>query len=160
MLKVRLQTQSHDLPRKNMLQMFTHIGKTEGARGLYMGVCVSCQLPSGEGLHSIAALCLDPASTHIQHSPLRYLRRLEAKISSKGSEEPTLPHAVRNVMRRRLHRRHRRHTSRYHERAHAERCRSATREEKKLQARHRWHYEDRKIGRCRCIMEGLAAQLH
>lgn len=37
-VKVRLQTQSHDGPRRNMGQMFVHIVKEHGAQGLYKGV--------------------------------------------------------------------------------------------------------------------------
>lgn len=37
-VKVRLQTQSHDGPRRNMGQMFVHIIKEHGAQGLYKGV--------------------------------------------------------------------------------------------------------------------------
>lgn len=37
--QVRLQTQPHDAPRKNMAAMFVHIVKSDGVPGLYRGVC-------------------------------------------------------------------------------------------------------------------------
>ncbi|KAL0260422.1 Mitochondrial dicarboxylate transporter [Diplodia seriata] len=38
---VRLQTQPHDGARKNMLQMFVHVAKTDGVTGLYRGLSAS-----------------------------------------------------------------------------------------------------------------------
>ncbi|PPJ53652.1 hypothetical protein CBER1_00881 [Cercospora berteroae] len=38
LLKVRLQMQSHEGPRKGMVGMFTHVVKSEGATGLYRGL--------------------------------------------------------------------------------------------------------------------------
>ncbi|KAF2017027.1 mitochondrial carrier [Aaosphaeria arxii CBS 175.79] len=38
LIKVRLQTQAHDGPRRNMLQMFVHVAKDDGVRGLYRGL--------------------------------------------------------------------------------------------------------------------------
>jgi len=41
LVKVRLQTQEHGVPRKNMLQMFSHVAKTDGVKGLYRGLSAS-----------------------------------------------------------------------------------------------------------------------
>ena len=37
-VKVRLQTQPHDGSRKNMMQMVSHVVKSDGFTGLYRGV--------------------------------------------------------------------------------------------------------------------------
>lgn len=37
-MKVRLQTQPHDGSRKNMMQMVSHVVKSDGFTGLYRGV--------------------------------------------------------------------------------------------------------------------------
>jgi hypothetical protein len=36
--QVRLQTQPHDASRKNMMQMVSHVVKSDGFTGLYRGV--------------------------------------------------------------------------------------------------------------------------
>ncbi|KIW06301.1 uncharacterized protein PV09_02767 [Verruconis gallopava] len=41
LVKVRLQTQSHDGPRRNMVQMFAHVAKQDGIKGLYRGLSAS-----------------------------------------------------------------------------------------------------------------------
>ncbi|KAF2717091.1 mitochondrial carrier [Polychaeton citri CBS 116435] len=41
LVKVRLQTQAHDVPRKNMVQMFAHVLKADGITGLYHGISAS-----------------------------------------------------------------------------------------------------------------------
>lgn len=38
-LKVRLQMQPNDASKKGMVQMFSHILRTDGVPGLYRGVC-------------------------------------------------------------------------------------------------------------------------
>ncbi|KAF2093167.1 mitochondrial carrier [Rhizodiscina lignyota] len=41
LVKVRLQTQHHGGPRRNMLQMFVHVFQNDGIRGLYRGLSAS-----------------------------------------------------------------------------------------------------------------------
>ncbi|KAF2424417.1 mitochondrial carrier [Tothia fuscella] len=41
LVKVRLQTQSHEGPKKNMMQMFSHVARDDGIGGLYRGLSAS-----------------------------------------------------------------------------------------------------------------------
>ena len=81
--QVRLQTQAAHGVRLNMVQMFSHVIKTDGILGLYKGVC-SPRSAAKASLMRTLDICSTASPGHIQYDALRCLRIVKGPHDDHG----------------------------------------------------------------------------